>query len=788
MGNAGKKPMATLESHPSSQPKVMASWISGAWKQARLLVFGILPEGAPHVRFNRLESLNNLPAEVKPFIHPDTSLKQSIIPWPVSPWDRLKSLVPFLSWAPRYHLTWLIGDLIAGITLALVLIPQGMAYAKLAQLPIQYGLYSSVMGEGSYWLFGTSKDISVGPVAVASQFTGRVAKKVANEVSMAPALVASAFALINGVIILVLGLLNLGFVLDFVSTPSSIAFVTSSAITIASDQFPSLLGLSTRVKTDQAPYLIIIEVLANLKHTKIDGLIGLSALVFLYIIRFGLRSLQRRYPSKILQILLSLRVVFVLTIYTIISFALNRHRREKTVFKVVAHVPSGLTAAGVPALNPKLLKEFIGDIPAQILILVLEHISICKVFGRKNKYLVVPSQELVALGVANISGPLLGGFVTTGSFSRTAIKANIQVRTPLASLFTALTVLLALYTLTGVFFFIPSAALSAVIIHGVLDLITSPRAIYQKLWVMEKVEWMIFVIGVLLPIFTSIEIGLYTTIGLSIVYLLLRLSRPRMQIMGRLKAQHLLETGEVAKTVYVPIDHSDGSNPAITVHSPNHGTLIYRFPDPLLFPNASNLIDGIIEHVFSKTSGDNLEDLDIKDRWTIEKMVPRDLASLPPLKGVILDMSAVSRLDVSAAQALLRLNREIESYRSEAKLIFCAVHSNRLLQQIVRLRLHTSPTDFRPRSQALVVKSSATETESSDPLVSSSPDLETRIDQSRNKDNPESSKTKSPVNKELLYDADLSLVTLDIDEGVKLLELQISSCSTAEVQNGPNPA
>lgn len=175
---------------------------------------------------------------------------------------------------------------------------------------------------------------------------------------------------------------------------------------------------------------------------------------------------------------------------------------------------TGFQHAAVPNLDPKILSFFTSELPAAVIVVLIEHISISKSFGRVNNYVIDPSQELVAIGVTNLLGPFLGAYPATGSFSRTAIKAKSGVRTPFAGVITAIVVLLALYALTAVFWYIPQASLAAVIIHAVLDVVSPPDVVYQ-FWRISPLEVVIFFAGVLVTIFDSIEDGIYTTVCVS---------------------------------------------------------------------------------------------------------------------------------------------------------------------------------------------------------------------------------------------------------------------------------
>jgi sodium-independent sulfate anion transporter 11 len=258
-------------------------------------------------------------------------------------------------------------------------------------------------------------------------------------------------------------------------------------------------------------------------------------------------------------------------------------------------------------------------------VLLIEHIAISKSFGRINNYTINPSQELVAIGFTNVFGPFLGAYPATGSFSRTAIKSKAGVRTPLAGIFTAILVLLALYALTAVFFFIPMSSLAAIIIHAVGDLITPPNVVYQ-FWEVSPLEVVVFFAGVFVTIFTNIENGIYVTIGLSGVLILFRLSKADGRFLGKVaivdvtadklgvetsnqkeqgqdsitSATDLLKPALSSRNVFLPIDHSDGSNPLVQARS-LPGVFIYRFNEGFNYPNSSHYLDAFTEHIFKVT-------------------------------------------------------------------------------------------------------------------------------------------------------------------------------------------
>lgn len=257
----------------------------------------------------------------------------------------VKSLFPFLSWMGHYNLQWFSGDIVAGITIGAVVVPQGMAYALLAKLEPQFGLYSSFMGVMIYWIFGTSKDISIGPVAVLSTVVGTVVEDVMSspDAKGVPAhVIASALSIVAGCIVLAIGLLRCGWIVDLISITSLSAFMTGSAITIAASQLPSLMGLTGFSNRDPA-YTVVINTLKHLREARLDAAMGLTALFLLYLIRHVLASAAERYPAhkRIIFFTNTMRTVFVILLYTMISWLANMHRRQDPLFKVLGTVPKG---------------------------------------------------------------------------------------------------------------------------------------------------------------------------------------------------------------------------------------------------------------------------------------------------------------------------------------------------------------------------------------------------------------------------------------------------------------
>ncbi|KAI9931629.1 hypothetical protein ASPWEDRAFT_169529 [Aspergillus wentii DTO 134E9] len=614
------------------------------------------------------------------------------------------SLFPFLTWITRYNWQWFVGDLIAGVTVGAVVIPQGMAYAKLAELPVEYGLYSSFMGVLLYWFFATSKDITIGPVAVMSTLVGTVVLEAEKTQPDIPRpVIASAMAIVCGGIVCGLGLLRLGFIVDFIPLPAISAFMTGSAINICAGQVSTMLGETAKFDTKGATYLVIINTLKHLPSSTIDAAMGVTALAMLYIIRAGCNFGAKKYPNraKIFFFASTLRTVFVILFYTMISAAVNLHRKDDPLFKLLGNVPRGFQHAGAPRIDSTIVKTFVSELPSAVIVLLIEHIAISKSFGRVNNYTIDPSQELVAIGVSNLLGPFLGAYPATGSFSRTAIKSKAGVRTPLAGCITAVVVLIAIYALTAVFFYIPKSSLAGVIIHAVGDLITPPNTVYQ-FWRVSPIDTLIFFIGVFVTVFTTIEIGIYCTVCVSAAVLLFRVAKARGQFLGKVTihsviGDHLLDDAgkygplnqnpsddqdQLHRSIFLPINHTDGSNPEVEVEEPHPGIFIYRFSEGFNYPNANHYTDMLVRKIFSRTrrtspfSYTSLGDRPWNNPGPRRGKPEEDRSDLPLLRAIVLDFSSVNNVDVTSVQNLIDVRNQLDLYASPKTVQWHFAHIN----------------------------------------------------------------------------------------------------------------
>jgi solute carrier family 26 (sodium-independent sulfate anion transporter), member 11 len=264
-----------------------------------------------------------------------------------------------------------------------------------------------------------------------------------------------------------------------------------------------------------------------------------------------------------------------------------------------------------------------------------------KAFGRVNGYKINPNQELIAIGVTNTIGTLFGAYPATGSFSRSALQSKSGVRTPAAGLFSAVVVIVALYGLTPAFYWIPTAALSAVIIHAVADLVASPSQVFG-FWRVSPLEFIIWLTAVMVTIFATIEDGIYFSIAASLALLLIRIARPRGSFLGKLTVQHNMETREV----FAPLKPKDGvMHPHLHVYPPAPGVVIYRFEESFLYPNSSLVNDALVDYVKENTRrGKDMSSVSASERpWNDPGQKDEELknASKPILRAVVLDFSAM---------------------------------------------------------------------------------------------------------------------------------------------------
>ncbi|GAU91106.1 hypothetical protein RvY_03425 [Ramazzottius varieornatus] len=446
-------------------------------------------------------------------------------------WHAWKQRFPILLWLPNYSWSNLKADVIAGITVGITTIPQALAYAQIAGLPLEYGLYSSFMGCFVYSILGTSKDIQTGVVAVVSLLTSAAIPKDVDMYERTKYAVLLAF--LTGLVQMAMGLLHLGFLFNFVSHPVLSGFTTAAGFVIMFSQIKNIMGIKGAAATDTVIQqgTNYVQNIGNIRGWDVlMGMVCLSALLLLK---------QAKVPSKgqpflreTIRVLLLARYGVVVVFATLIGFLLDLH--QIPALALTADVDTKLPALAVPVLewrNKTLADNVLTVLPAVpfiVLVSSIETIAIAKAFSSRFQYTIDPSQELMALGAANFISSFVSAYPIAGSFTRSSVNAQSGVKTPLGSAVTGLFVVLAQATISPAFRFVPKAALGAVIVVAVLILLDFK--IFKELWATRKAELVPLAGTILSSLFLGLDTGFLIGIVLSLALLLLSTTRPKLRI------------------------------------------------------------------------------------------------------------------------------------------------------------------------------------------------------------------------------------------------------------------
>jgi SulP family sulfate permease len=522
----------------------------------------------------------------------------------------LTSLLPILGWAPTYSKPEAQSDLVAAVIVTIMLVPQSLAYAMLAGLPPQVGLYASILPLIAYAVFGTSRALAVGPVAVVSLMTAAAVGQVATAGSTEYLTAAITLAFLSGLILVLMSVLRLGFLANFLSHPVISGFITASGILIATSQLKHILGI--KADGDTLPHL-----LAGIYHG-IGGVnpytlsIGILATGFLFWTRKHLkplllvRGLQPRAADLIAKA--GPVAAIVLSILAVVGFGLV----DKGV-KIVGDIPAGLPPFALPSFDLALWQKLL--LPAVLISLVgfVESVSVAQTLAAKRRQRIVPNQELTALGASNIVSALSGGYPVTGGFARSVVNFDAGAATPLAGAFTALGILAATVFLTPLFRFLPQAVLAATIIVAVLSLVDI--AAIKRTWSYSRADFAAMVVTILMVLLVGVEAGITAGVSLSLLLFLWRTSRPHIAIVGQVPGTEHFRN----------IDRHDVlTDPSI---------LSIRVDESLYFANARALEDAIYDRI----------------------------ADQPALKNVILMCPAVNAIDASALESLEAISHRLAS-------------------------------------------------------------------------------------------------------------------------------
>lgn len=469
---------------------------------------------------------------------------------PVSGWRRLARAVPILTWLPGYERANLRGDVTAGITVGAMLVPQAMAYALLAGLPPEVGLYAATVPVVAYAAFGTSRQLSVGPFALVSLLTASALAGLVEEGSVAYLEAAALLALMIGLVHIVMGLGRLGYLVNFLSRSVLVGFTGAAALIIAFSQVKHILG----VQTARSDSFIdtVRELFDHLSETHGPTLaFGLGALAVL----FSVKRLAPRAPASLLIVIGSIIVSEL--------FDLQGHG-----VAVVGAIPSSLPSFGVPELSGSL----IGNLAASSLVITLVgfmgSIALAKTYAQRHRYEVDPNQELLGLGMANLAAGVFGGLPVSGGMSRSAVNENAGARTQVASIVTAAVVLVTIVALTPLLSALPNAALGAIIVMAIVGLIDIAEM--REIARVKRTDLIGLVVAFVATLLFGMEIGIGLAVVASMLVVFARISMPHSAVLG-----HVEDT-----TSYRNVDRF----PEVTTYA---GVRIVRVDAALSFANAT---------------------------------------------------------------------------------------------------------------------------------------------------------------------------------------------------------
>jgi SulP family sulfate permease len=517
----------------------------------------------------------------------------------------LARFLPILTWGRDYNRSALSNDLVAALIVTIMLIPQSLAYALLAGLPPEAGLYASIAPIMLYAIFGTSRALAVGPVAVVSLMTAAALSNIVEQGTMGYAVAALSLAGLSGVILLAMGLFRLGFVANFLSHPVIAGFITASGIIIAASQLKHILGVDAHGHN-------LLELTISLgQHVSetnwITAIIGILATGFLFWVRKGLKPMLLRLgvSTGLTRVLVKTGPVAVVVATTLAVWVFGL--ADKGV-KIVGEVPQSLPPLTLPSFSPDLLGQLL--LPAFLISIIgfVESISVAQTLAAKKRQRIDPDQELIGLGAANIGASLSGGFPVTGGFSRSVVNFDAGAETPAAGAFTAIGLAIAALALTPLIFFLPKATLAATIIVAVLSLVDF--SILKRSWTYSKADFSAVLVTILMTLALGVEAGVSAGVGLSILLHLYKSSKP-----------HIAEVGQVPGTQHYRniLRHDVLTSPSIVT---------LRVDESLYFANARYLEDKIHNRV----------------------------ADDKTIRHVILLCSAINEIDLSALESLEAIN------------------------------------------------------------------------------------------------------------------------------------
>ncbi|MCF7726768.1 sulfate permease [Sulfitobacter sp. M220] len=520
----------------------------------------------------------------------------------------VRRYLPVLDWGRDYDKSALSNDLMAAVIVTIMLIPQSLAYALLAGLPPEAGLYASIVPILLYAVFGTSRALAVGPVAVVSLMTAAALGNIADQGTMGYALAALTLALLSGVMLLVMGVFKLGFLANFLSHPVISGFITASGVIIAASQIKHLLGIDASGGNLAELLMSIWGNLGNVNWTTVS--IGVSATLFLFWVRKGLKPFLRArgVGPRAADVATKAGPVAAVVVTTLAVWFFDLAGQG---VKIVGAVPQSLPPLTMPDLSFDLMGNLL--LPAFLISVIgfVESISVAQTLAAKRRQRINPDQELIGLGAANIGAAFTGGYPVTGGFARSVVNFDAGAQTPAAGAYTAVGLAIAALALTPLVFFLPQATLAATIIVAVLTLVDF--TILKKSWSYSKSDFAAVLTTMLITLGSGVELGVTCGVVLSIFLHLYKTTKP-----------HIAEVGLVPGT-----EHFRNINRHDVETCPTVLTL--RIDESLYFANARFLEDCI----YDRLAGDTC------------------------LRHVVLMCSAINEIDFSALESLEAINTRL---------------------------------------------------------------------------------------------------------------------------------
>lgn len=463
----------------------------------------------------------------------------------------MKKFIPILEWLPNYKKSQLKGDITAGITVSIILIPQGIAYAMIAGLPPIYGLYAALIPQIIYAIFGSSYQVAVGPVAMDSLIVATGVSALALRGSEGYVSTAILLALMVGTIQFLMGIFRLGFVVNFLSKPVISGFASAVAMLIGLNQFKNLFGVEF-IQSDEIHILLkdIFERVNLLnQNTTIIGLISCAIIIIF-------RKINRKIPNAIIVVGLGIILMKYFGNYF-------------TDVAIVKDIPSGLPSFSIPVIDISLLNELFPAAITLVMIGYLEIISIGKTLeAKQDKYNIRPNQELVALGLSNLIGSFFKSYPITASFSRSAINQESGGTAGISAFVSVIMVIITLLFLTPVFYYLPRTILASIIVVAVFNLIQIKEA--KRLWKVSKFDFWLMIATFLATLFLNIELGVLVGVALSLIVLIFRTSRPYVAELGKVPNSNFYRNRDRFKDVIIEDE-----------------ILVFRFDSQLFYANAS---------------------------------------------------------------------------------------------------------------------------------------------------------------------------------------------------------